>query len=114
MNPNRWVDWTVGLVPLEVCPVAPPGAQVYVDQVTGYVAWGVLVLFGIGITVAIGGIVAARIFHLHGGAAAAVIGLGVVFLAIILYLVLPGMGFSMIGRGCLPSFGSHAPATPAP
>ena len=27
-----------------VCPVAPPGAQVQVDKITGYVLWAVLAL----------------------------------------------------------------------
>ena len=31
----------VGLVVLQVCPSAPAGAQRYVDQITGYVQWGV-------------------------------------------------------------------------
>ena len=37
-----------------VCPKAPPGAQKHLDDITGYVEWGVLALFFIGIVVAIG------------------------------------------------------------
>ena len=29
------------LVPMEICPVAPGNAQRYVDQIAGYVLWGV-------------------------------------------------------------------------
>jgi len=35
----------VALVPMEICPVAPGNAQRYVDQITGYVLWGVGMLF---------------------------------------------------------------------
>ena len=45
------------LIPLQVCPVAPPGAQQYADQITGYVLWGVGILFIVGVVVAIGAIV---------------------------------------------------------
>ena len=38
----------------KVCPVAPPGAQVYADQLMGYVLWGVGILFTLGIVVGIG------------------------------------------------------------
>ena len=37
-----------------VCPVAPPGAQAPVDEITGYIMWGVIVLFSISIVVLIG------------------------------------------------------------
>ena len=34
-------DFTL-LLPLQVCPVAPGDAQKYIDQITGYVLWGVI------------------------------------------------------------------------
>ena len=37
-------DFTL-LLPLQVCQVAPGDAQKYIDQITGYVLWGVGVLF---------------------------------------------------------------------
>ena len=46
------------VVPLQVCPVAPPGAQQYADQITGYVLWGVGILFVVGVVIATGAIVA--------------------------------------------------------
>ena len=33
--------FAVSLVAMEICPVAPGNAQKYVDQITGYVLWGV-------------------------------------------------------------------------
>jgi len=44
----------------KVCPKAPAGAQVFADQLTGYVLWGVLVLFVIGGVTGVGSIVAGR------------------------------------------------------
>ena len=38
----------LALVPMQICPVAPPGAQQYADQLTGYVLWAVLALFVVG------------------------------------------------------------------
>ena len=52
------------LVPLEICPKAPPGAQQYADQITGYVLWGVIILFMVGVVIGIGAIVAGRIFNM--------------------------------------------------
>ena len=49
-------DFTL-LLPLQVCPVAPGDAQKYIDQITGYVLWGVLILFVVGVVVAIGAVV---------------------------------------------------------
>ena len=34
-----------------VCPQAPPGAQAPVDQLTGYLLWGVIVLFIVGFVI---------------------------------------------------------------
>ena len=45
----------------KVCPKAPAGAQTFVDQLTGYVLWGVLALFVIGGITGIGSIVAGRV-----------------------------------------------------
>ena len=42
------VPW---VVPLEVCPKAPPGAQKYADDVMGYVLWGVGIVFFLGLVI---------------------------------------------------------------
>jgi hypothetical protein len=41
----------------QICPVAPPGAQQYADQLMGYLLWGVGLLFILGVVVGIGAIV---------------------------------------------------------
>ncbi|HET7477095.1 MAG TPA: hypothetical protein VFJ97_13870 [Dermatophilaceae bacterium] len=85
----------------QVCPVAPPGAQAYADQLMGYVLWGVIALFVLGVVVSIGAIVAGRIFGMPHASKAGIVGVAVVFLAAIAYLVLPGIVATMTGSGCV-------------
>lgn len=84
-----------------VCPVAPPGAQAYADQLIGYVLWGTLALFGVGVIVGIGAIVAGRIFAMPHASKAGVVSLVVIFLAGIGYMVAPGIVKAMTGTGCV-------------
>ena len=85
----------------QVCPVAPPGAQRYADQLMGYVLWGTIILFVLGVIVGIGAIVAGRIFGMPHASKAGIVGVVVVFLAVIGYLVLPGIVRAMTGTGCV-------------
>jgi len=87
--------------PAAVCPVAPPGAQVYADQLTGYVLWGTLALFIVGVAVGIGAIVAGRIFSMPHASKAGVVSIVVIFMAGIGYMVLPGVVKAMTGTGCV-------------
>ncbi len=89
------------LVPLEVCPVAPPGAQQYADQITGYVLWGVGILFIVGVVVAIGAIVAGRIFAMPHASKAGIVSIFVSMLAGIAYMVVPSIVDSILGSGCI-------------
>ena len=89
------------LVPLEVCPVAPPGAQQYADQITGYVLWGVGILFIVGVVVAIGAIVAGRIFAMPHASKAGIVSIFVAMLAGIAYMVVPSIVASILGSGCI-------------
>lgn len=89
------------LIPLDVCPVAPPGAQQYADQLTGYVLWGVLALFVVGVVVSIGAIVAGRIFAMPNASKAGVVGLAVIFLAAIAYMIMPAIVSAVTGSGCV-------------
>ena len=65
-------------LPAAVCPVAPPGAQAYADQLTGYVLWGTLALFIVGVAVGIGAIVAGRIFSMPHASKAGVVSLSLI------------------------------------
>ena len=89
------------LIPLKVCPVAPTGAQQYADQITGYVLWGVGVLFLLAIIVGVGAIVAGRLFSMPHASRVGVISVVVVFVAAIAYLILPGMLTGLLGVGCI-------------
>lgn len=85
----------------QVCPKAPPGAQTHVDAIMGYVLWGVGILFVLGIVIAIGAVVAGRMFGMPHASTTGVIGLVVVFIAVIGYLILPGILDTMMGSGCI-------------
>lgn len=89
------------LVPMEVCPKAPPGAQKYADEILGYVMWGVGALFIFGLLVSIGAIVAGRVFHMPHASKAGVVGIFIVIMAVLAYLIAPGIITSMLGNGCI-------------
>lgn len=89
------------LLPLKVCPIAPPGAQVHLDQITGYVLFGVVSLFAVGIAVGIGSIVAGKIFHMPHASKAGVVALAVIALAAVAYVVVPPIITSILGGGCI-------------
>ena len=93
-------DFTL-LLPLQVCQVAPGDAQKYIDQITGYVLWGVGVLFLLAIVVGVGAIVAGRLFSMPHASRVGVISVVVVFVAAIAYLILPGMLTGLLGVGCI-------------
>ena len=85
----------------KVCPKAPPGAEGPTNEITGYVLWGVGILFVVGIIVAVGAIVAGRVFAMPHASKVGVISVVVVFMAVIGYLVLPSMLDAMLGNGCI-------------
>ena len=89
------------LLPLQVCPVAPGNAAKYVDQITGYVLWGVGILFVLSIVVGLGAIVAGRLFSMPHASKVGIISVVVVFVAAIAYLILPGMLTGLLGVGCI-------------
>ncbi len=91
----------VALIPLKICPKAPPGAQALVDQVTGNVAWGVLAIFAVAGLVCIGAIAAGKLFGMHQASKFGVVGLCVVLLAAICYMIWPGTLDSIVGNGCI-------------
>lgn len=87
--------------PAAVCPVAPPGAQTYVNTLTGYVLWGVLALMVLGVVVSIGAVVGGRVFAMPHASKAGVVGVAVVFVAAVAYMVVPGMLTGLTGSGCV-------------
>lgn len=95
-----------------VCPVAPGNAQQYVDEITGYILWGVLALFTIGLLIGIGAILAGRIFGMPHASKAGVVSIVIIFVAGIGYLVLPGMVNGFMGTGCITTQPAPPPAAP--
>ena len=89
------------LLPLEICPKAPPGAQQYADQITGYVLWGVIILFLVGVVIGIGAIVAGLIFNMPHSSKVGIISIFVVVMAAIAYMVMPSIVDSILGSGCI-------------
>lgn len=89
------------IVPLKVCPKAPPGAQPLVDQITGNVAWGVLAVFGLAALVSIGAIATGKMLAMPHASKWGVVGLCVVLMAAIIYMIWPGMLDSVVGNGCV-------------
>ena len=99
---RRLIEWTVGPVaPQAICPKAPPGAVEPTNEITGYVVWAVIVLFGLALIIGLGAIVAGRIFSMPHASKVGVISLVVVFVAAVAYLVLPGMLDGILGKGCI-------------
>ncbi|MDN5898549.1 MAG: hypothetical protein L0H74_00600 [Brachybacterium sp.] len=92
---------TVTVLAAKVCPKAPPGAVGPTNEITSYVLWGVIILFGLAIIIGIGAVVAGRIFGMSHASKVGVISLVVVFVAAIAYLVLPGMLNGILGKGCI-------------
>lgn len=92
---------TTTVLAAKVCPKAPPGAVGPTNQITSYVLWGVMILFGLAIVIAIGAIVAGRVFSLPHASKVGVISVVVVFCCAIAYLVLPGMLNAILGKGCI-------------
>ncbi|MHB1011022.1 MAG: hypothetical protein ACYCTH_00140 [Cellulomonas sp.] len=84
-----------------VCPIAPPGAQTYADQIVGYVMWGVIALFAVGVIVGVGAIVGGRVFSMPHASKAGIVSVVVVFIAAVSYMVLPGMIAGVTGSGCV-------------
>ena len=84
-----------------VCPQAPPGAVGPTNQLTGYVLWGVGILFIVGLIVGLGAVVGGRVFAMPHASKGGVVALVVVFVAAVAYLVLPSMLDGILGDGCI-------------
>jgi hypothetical protein len=85
----------------QVCPTAPGNAQVYADQLLGYILWGVKNLFYAAIAVSFGGVLGGRLLNIPHASKVGVVGIAVVFVTGMAYLVLPGVFTAMFGAGCI-------------
>lgn len=84
-----------------ICPKAPPGADAYVDDITGYVMWGVLAMLFAAALVGIGAVVGGRMFSMPHASKVGIISVVVVFFAAIAYMIVPGIIGGITGRGCV-------------
>jgi ABC-type dipeptide/oligopeptide/nickel transport system permease subunit len=102
---NTLVSHALGLVPfllpLEVCPKAPPGAQKYADDVMGYVLWGVGIVFFLGLVIAVASLVAGRIVNMPHATKMGIVGIVMVIVGAIVYVVAPGIVNGILGNGCI-------------
>ncbi len=89
------------VIPLEVCPKAPPGAQKYADDVMGYVLWGVGIVFFLGLVISVAALVAGRIVNMPHATKLGIIGIVMVIVAAIAYVVAPGIVNGILGNGCI-------------
>ena len=89
------------LIPLKVCPKAPPGAQKYMDQFTGYSLWVAVSVFFIGFALSITAIVVGKTAHMPHMSQGGVFGLVGVIVGAILYMIFPGIINDMLGSGCI-------------
>lgn len=83
-----------------VCPVAPPGLQVYSDQVLGWVKWGVLAVLAISFFASVGMLVWGRVTHHPKGARLGFDGIMICLVGAILYVVGFVIISSITGKGC--------------
>lgn len=83
-----------------VCPEAPPGTQAFMDDVTGWVKWGVLALIVIGAVVSLGSILVGRIFSHPQASRYGAMGIAVIVMVAILYTVILVILDSITGSGC--------------
>ena len=63
--------------------------------------WGVIILFGLGLIIGLGAIIAGRVFSMQHASKVGVISIVVVFMCAIAYLALPGMLNGILGQGCI-------------
>ena len=84
-----------------VCPKPPAGAQAIVDNLTGYVLFGVIALFVGAGAVCVGLIVAGKAGNSPMLTRGGVGGLVVVVMAAFAYVIFPGIVHSILGSGCM-------------
>ena len=83
-----------------VCPVAPPGMQAYLDQVLGWVKWGVIGLITITALVSVGAIGVGKIFAMPHASSRGAIGVAVSVIMAILFVTIVAVINGVVGSGC--------------
>ncbi len=84
----------------DICPAAPPGVQVWSDQVLAWVKWGVLAVMAISFFVSVGMLIWGRVTHHPKGARLGFDGLMICLVGAIIYVVGYVIISSITGNGC--------------
>jgi hypothetical protein len=83
-----------------VCPAAPPGVQIYADEIQSWVKWGVLAILGICFFASVGMLIWGRVTHHPRGARLGMDGILICLVGAILYVVGYVIVLSIVGSGC--------------
>jgi hypothetical protein len=83
-----------------VCPAAPPGVQVYANEIQSWVKWGVLAIMGLCFFASVGMLVWGRVTHHPRGARLGMDGILICLVGAILYVVGYVIVQSIVGSGC--------------
>lgn len=89
------------LIPLQICPQLPAGAQAAIDTINGYVLGVVIALFVTVVIVGIGMIVAGRLFAMPHVTKGGVVTLVVAAVAAVLMPVVLPIIQGLLGNGCI-------------
>lgn len=85
----------------EVCPKPIPGAQPYMDDITGWIMTGVLWMIGVAVLVAVGAVIGGRMFNMPHASKVGIISMAFVFFGAVAYMVVPPIVRAVTGDGCV-------------
>jgi hypothetical protein len=75
---------------LDICATAPPGLEPIVADLGGYVFWSVVIIFVLGLLVAVGSIIGGRMFGLqHASKVGAISIVVTIVTAVVLVILIP-------------------------
>jgi hypothetical protein len=83
-----------------VCPAAPPGVQLYADEILSWLKWGVLLILALSFFGSVGMLVWGRATHHPRGARLGFDGLMICVVAAVIYVVGWVILTSITGNGC--------------
>ena len=84
-----------------VCPKAPPGGQAAMDEITGYVLWGVIAIMVAAIIIGFGAVLCGRIFAMPHASKVGVISVVVVLVCAIGLPISIAILNALKGNGCI-------------
>lgn len=91
----------MSLLPLEICPTLPPGAEAAINQINGYVLGTVIALFVTVVIVGVGAIVSGRVLGMPHVTKGGVVTLVVAVIGAVLVPVVLPVVQGLLGTGCI-------------